>query len=354
MADVSKIIEGALQEITVVAQRETPSTEDASLGLERLNSMLGDWIRRGVVTNTSLPLAATGTIDEAFSAAVRFNLALHLAPAFGKSARAELTQMAQQTFSALMTRSSPPAPDYEENTWGWLMTDGLVRAGVIQEGMLPSIRQANRAYRYFIRLTEAWTLDGMLNHTPFHIEPFVVPAGEGKLIYTIGADDDADIPVRSLATIQSLSIRYYSQNGWERVLRPVDWDTIVNHTRFDLAGTWPTLYYYEAAWPVGCIYFNIRPTAGTIINIAGRADWLDEGTLTGPITLPEGYEDAVSANLAIRLAEAYRLPVTQFMYKDAKDSLKLLRKRNYRGRLSVLPRALQGMRYGTYYGSTVR
>ena len=470
MALVSKIIEGALQDIAVIAQQQSPSTSDAALGLERLNSMLGDWHRRGVVTGLTPPLAAGDNIPEAIEDAIRLNLALRLAPPFGKATNPELVNQARETFTALnirssipigvldpdtfgwlvgdalqqagvilegqrasleqmnrgksyldamlgdwhrrgivtgvtlptdfardvpegvndpirlnlalrlipafgesaipeatknvlyreaketlnalMARSSEVAPVYQEGSWGWLMTDALLQAGVIQEGLQPSVNQINRAFAYFQRMANQWMLDGMLAHVPFHVEPYKVT--DEKLVYSIGPDSDADINIRSMATIETVSIQQFEQNSWEGVLRKVDWDTIVRQTRHDLSGTWPTLYYYEAAWPVGYIYFDIKPLAGTIISVVGKADWLDEGTIDGVITLPEGYEEAVAMNLAIRLATAYHLPVSQMMYKLAKDSKKTLRKRNYRGRLSILPTVLHGHRTGSYYSTISR
>ena len=470
MATVSKIIEGALQDIAVIAQQQSPATTDAALGLERLNSMLGDWYRRGVQTGLTIPLAAADSIDSGLEDSIRLNLALRLAPAFGKATNPELVNQARETFTALnirssiptgaltpetwgwlvgdalqqagvilegqnasqaqmnrgktyldamlgdwhrrgivtgvtlptdfandvpasmndpirlnlalrlipafgessipeatkntlymeaketlnalMARSSAVAPAYEDGTWGWLMTDALFQAGVIQEGVLPSLNQVNRAFKYFSRMTDQWMLEGQLAHVPFHVEPFTVT--EEKLVYTIGPDSDADITIRSMATIETISIQYFEQNAWESTLRKVDWDTIVRQTRHDLSGTWPSLYYYEAAWPIGCIYFNIKPIQGTIIKVVGKADWLDEGTIDGVITLPEGYEEAVACNLAVRLATAYQKPVSQMLYKMAKDSKKNLRKRNYRGRLSMLPEVLHGYRTGQYYGTLSR
>ena len=344
------LIADALQQAGVILEGQQPSVAMIDRGLCYLNAMLGDWSRRGVVHGLTLPVARGGDITREINDPIRLNLAVRLAPAYGSQASELLIVNARETFVALMDRSSAPAPEYDLNTWGWLITDALQRSGVIMEGMRPSNNQVVRAFRDLRRITEQWTLDGLLNHAPFHVEPYVVAADKEQFVYTIGADDTADIPVRSLATIQTISILYPYQNSFEAVLRSVDWDTIVRQTRHDLSGTWPTMYYYEAAWPVGCIYFDIEPTAGTTISVVGRADWLDETNLEGAITLPQGYESALVDNLAIELAQAYQKPVSQLTYRMARKSKALIRRRNQRPRVSVLPRVLMGSRIHGVYG----
>ena len=342
------LIADALQQANVILEGQQPSTAMIDRGLCYLNAMLGDWGRRGIVHGLTLPVARGDDITREINDPIRFNLAVRLAPAYGSQASNDLIANARETFIALMDRSSAPAPAYELDTWGWLITDSLQRSNVVMEGMRPSNNQVVRAFQYVRRITEQWTLDGLLNHAPFHVEPYIVAAGKEQFVYTIGADDTADIPVRSLATIQTISILYPYQNSYESVLRQVDLDTIIRQTRHDLSGTWPTMYYYEAAWPVGCIYFDIQPTAGTTISIIGRADWLDETNLEGAITLPQGYESALVDHLTIELAQAYQKPVSHLMYKMARKSKALLRRRNNRPRISVLPRVLMGSRVNGY------
>ena len=332
------VVEDALIQAGVIPEGLRPSGARVTRGLARLNALLGDWNRRGINTGLTTPVSGSTTIGADVQDAIRTNLAVRVVegdPSENLLARARLL------YEELRLRSSTPAPEYEEGTWGWLMTDALLRAGVVSEGQNPSMAHVCRAWVYFRRMTEQWVLDGLLNHAPFHVPDYTLEAS--KLIYTIGEDDNADIPVRALSSVTTISLRLPFQDDYNYVVPMADYETVLRYTTRYVSEWYPRIAYYEPAWPVGCIYFDIAPPVGTIMSVTGRADFLDEGSsLVGPITLPNGYESAAIDSLTIDLATAYGLRVTPMMAQMQRHSLKLLRKRNHRSRLSVLPNAVLG------------
>ena len=102
--------------------------------------MISDWARRGISISSDILISDSPLADDIVDA-LRINLTLRLAPAFGITLNPVLVETAAETFRALGNRATSPAPDYELNTWGWLVADALQRSTVIMEGMRPSTGQ---------------------------------------------------------------------------------------------------------------------------------------------------------------------------------------------------------------------
>lgn len=97
------LIRDALGLLGVLRETQTPTAEQSAHGLRVLNEMMADWeadeIDLGFVPATSL--ADTLTVDDVAISVVKFNLAHHLAPYYGRQTPAEVLARAVYGYNRL-------------------------------------------------------------------------------------------------------------------------------------------------------------------------------------------------------------------------------------------------------------
>lgn len=109
MTTAADIIDGALQDIGEYDVGETPPTDDYTVGLTRLNQLLARWERQGI----ALGFTTLATKDDAMptpdwaDAAIRANLAVLIAPAFGTQASQTTVAEAQSGHRELKNYTTP-------------------------------------------------------------------------------------------------------------------------------------------------------------------------------------------------------------------------------------------------------
>jgi hypothetical protein len=80
-----EVITEALREITVLARNQSPNAQQGVQGLARLNSMVADWELHAIsVGSPNWTLSQTIPLPANHIDALMFNLALRLAPSYGK------------------------------------------------------------------------------------------------------------------------------------------------------------------------------------------------------------------------------------------------------------------------------
>ena len=85
MANVAQLINRSLKLINALEEGETPTNEVYADSLAALNDMLNEWQDKGIsVGNGDLILTDTFPVDESELKAVRYLLAVELAPEFGR------------------------------------------------------------------------------------------------------------------------------------------------------------------------------------------------------------------------------------------------------------------------------
>ena len=71
----------------------------------------------------------------------------------------------------------------------------------------------------------------------------------------------------------------------------------------------PTDVWYEPAWPDGNLYFYPVPTGANTVRLGSRVV-LAALTLASTFTLPPGYQDFLTLDLAVDLAGPFRVPLS--------------------------------------------
>lgn len=101
------LIGDALRLIGVLASIEAIEPEDADIGLRVLNEMMDDWTERQIEVgwSTQTNLAATSPLDDEAVGAVKYMLALSLAPYYAKEPPPSVVANAQRLYLRILRKS---------------------------------------------------------------------------------------------------------------------------------------------------------------------------------------------------------------------------------------------------------
>lgn len=131
-----EFIEAAFDELTLADYVFDLSPEDLQSVLKKLDAMMATWNGLGIRIGYPLPsspstsnIDASTNVPDSANEAIYTNLALRLAPSFGKMASNETKVTAKQGFNLLLSRSAQPPqmqlpgtlPAGAGNTWGRVM-----------------------------------------------------------------------------------------------------------------------------------------------------------------------------------------------------------------------------------------
>lgn len=109
MTTVLDVIKGALKDIEVLASGESPTAEESTDVLEKLNQMVAGWeldsISIGAPTWTT---ATTIPLPENHVMAIRHNLAVNVAPMFGRQVSSIIAQGASDGYRSLQNAYGGP------------------------------------------------------------------------------------------------------------------------------------------------------------------------------------------------------------------------------------------------------
>lgn len=108
-----EFIDAALAEIGISADVFTVPVERRTYCLQRLDSMMGEWSARGLGLNYPLPSSPSSSsesqntsVSDAANEAIITNLAVRIAPSFGKQVLPATITAASNSFSTLLAKYS--------------------------------------------------------------------------------------------------------------------------------------------------------------------------------------------------------------------------------------------------------
>lgn len=208
--------------------------------------------------------------------------------------------------------------------------------------------QIAECQQVYNRMIDSWQLDGQMVS---HVARLTFPITPNKGIYTVGPNGDLDpvlgisaagvagqIPTNYPVRIDRASMvitENPSQGGPpEYPMRQLTEQEYQWWTIKGMNASWSWCYYYESAFNssngLGILYLLYIPDQSNVLAL-----YLEEtlaqidATQDAILYFRPGYYDAISANLAVRLA-GRRGQVSDIIRELARSSLSLVKRENYR------------------------
>ena len=143
----------------------------------------------------------------------------------------------------------------------------------------------------------------------------------GKNPYTIGSSGDFDTvrPVR-------ITYAYIKDSDVDYPLDIFQSESEYKGITMKATSTRPEGVWYEKQFPLGYLWFDYVPDKAYELHLSSHKRLLDASAikLSTDLSFPEGYEQALITNLAVRSANALGKPLTQDMVLLASGSLKTI------------------------------
>lgn len=178
-----------------------------------------------------------------------------------------------------------------------LLKDSMRLIGAIATGETPSAAEQSDGLRSLNRMISAWNAEGLLIFKKTR-ETFPLVANQAA--YTFG-------PTGNFNSIRPMKIEIVKMlvGGVEvpvSILNTQEWASIALK---NTTSTYPTRVYFEGTYPLETMNVWPIPTDVNSIVIYSDKPITSFATVGDTISFPEGYEDAMVHNLAVRLAPEY-------------------------------------------------
>jgi len=214
-------------------------------------------------------------------------------------------------------------------TVGALITLAQKMSGAIGQGQVPQAQETQDAFNILNAMLETWNADRYL---VYGLED-IACTSTGAESYTIGTGQSFN--VARPTDIEAAYLRQYPQSQGTQF--PVDFQmelltSYEDYSRISVKtlSSFSRYAFYDAAYPVGNIYFWPAPlaTGGYELHVLVKTPLVSFTSLTQTLSLPPSYTDSVVYNLACRLRPYYGLAPEPTLVSLAKSSLNVLRNSN--------------------------
>jgi hypothetical protein len=199
-----------------------------------------------------------------------------------------------------------------------IITDAMYAAQIIGQDQTPSSGDSQLMLRILQRMLDSWSTETQLIYADT-TESFTMTAGVSAYSTSLLTSGR---PVSINAMTVKLDDIYY----------PVDMIDILkwNAIPYKLAQSIPNQCFYEASFPNGTFNFYPVPYAAFTCYVDARYPLASALTLATNLALPEGYEAAIIAGLAIRAWPSFKkgAPSPQ-MLAEAKETRAVIKRNNY-------------------------
>lgn len=143
--------------------------------------------------------------------------------------------------------------------------------------------------------------------------------------YTIG-------PSGTLNTTRPVSIEaaYIVSSNISYPVRLVDEEEYAAIAAKTSTSSWPNVAWYQPTMTTGTLYVYPVPTVTSTMHLITRIVVAAFSATTDPISLPPGWEEAMTTNLSLAIAPEYGVMPSQAVIKMATDSKANIKRQNSR------------------------
>ena len=194
--------------------------------------------------------------------------------------------------------------------------------GAVSSGESPTTDESADCLTALNAMVDSWNTDRLVIYALADVTK-TLTSNDGS--YTIGSGGDIN-------TTRPLRIEgaYVTDSGTDVPVEVVDsnaWDSIPLKTT---TANYPSLLYYEPAYPLGIVHLWPVPTSTDVLTLSVLSQLSSFATVGTSVSLPPGYERALAYNLAIEIAPEFGRPVPAEVAKIARDSLASIKRVNHK------------------------
>ena len=192
-----------------------------------------------------------------------------------------------------------------------IVRDAMREIGAIGISDTPEAEESQLALRTLNRMLDSWLTRNLY---AYHVKWQQITLTSSQESRTIGPSGQVNIARPAQIEVGS----YVRVSGIDTELRVVSRDTWAAVEDKSLVGARPEIVYYEAASPIGTLYF--WPQADCDVFLAIQTQLTQFADLTTAYTLPPGYEDAIILSLAERLCRPFSRAIPLSLANDARKA----------------------------------
>jgi len=191
-----------------------------------------------------------------------------------------------------------------------LVTRALRVATIVGAGEVPDADDAADALLSLNLMLDAWQAERLY---VFAVVERLGTLVAGTATYTVGAGATFNVP-----RPQRIEWAYTrdSQN-YDRDVDVVPDQVFAAISLKSLGNVFPTVLWYETAYPLGVIHLWPLPPAGLVLHFGAWTVLSEYTSLNDAVSLPPGYEDAIVFSLAERICPEYGKAVSPDLMKQA-------------------------------------
>jgi hypothetical protein len=220
-----------------------------------------------------------------------------------------------------------------------LIQDAFENIGILAEGEAMSADAAQKGLRTLNQMISSWNTQ---NQTVLGIQIEELSLVIGQTSYTMGSGGDLDttIPIYTDCAFIKLS---------DNIEYPIE--VIDNKKYGDLIlkteqSSIPRQIYIDKGYPLKTIKIYPKPSQTSTLILHNYKQITSFSGLASLANLPQGYEEAITYNLSIRLAPKYGKSISPEVSTIASQSLSNIKRVNSSMREAQLDPALASSRYG--------
>jgi hypothetical protein len=205
-----------------------------------------------------------------------------------------------------------------------LVSASLRKIGVLASRESPAAQEATDGLAELNRMISSWSTEGLVVHAVTAETPLTLTPGDGTV--TMGAS--GDITTRPVV-IEKAAIRDGTTDYPLRLLSLDEYTAIPDKT---VQSTYPGALYDDGGYPQRTLSLYPVPNAAKSLVLYTLRALTQIATLDTSVSLPDGYEDALVYNLALRLAPEYGKAVPDVVGMVATDSKAMIKRANEKPR----------------------
>lgn len=206
-----------------------------------------------------------------------------------------------------------------------IITDALGHLGIGAEGEAVSATAAAHGLKELNRMMSSWAIDELMVYTTNRVAFSLVPWQQA---YTIGVGGNfvTTTPIRpGQIDMASVLLSGATVELPIDILNDEQWRDMVVKT---VPSSFPLSMWSDGNYPLNTIYFWPVPSSSAYSIVLYLWGALTEfADINASVVLPQGYEDALVTNLAVRLSPSYGSqpsPILTSMAGEAKAKIKAM------------------------------